>query len=66
MLSATRSPVQHLPEGSPSLQAGQRGEARPPDTHIREELGGVARARQREGEWGAGAWLPTSRRVVLI
>ena len=44
-----------------------RGVRRGPQIHSsREELGGVARARQQEGEGGAGAWLPTSRRVVLI
>lgn len=44
-----------------------RGARQGPQIHSsREELGGVARARQQKGEGSTGAWLPTSRRVVLI
>lgn len=49
MLSATRSPVQHLPEGSPSLQAGQGGEARAPDTQQQRGAGGCGQSQIANG-----------------
>lgn len=54
------------PRGSPFTQAGQRGEAKAPRYTHQRGAGGLARSQTARGEWGAGAWLPTSRRVVLI
>lgn len=53
VLSATRSPVQHLPEGSPSLQAGQGGKARPPDTQQQRGAGGCGQSQTARGRGGS-------------